>query len=61
MSTKSFFTVCMLGFFLYFLWGYLLDIYFKKEEPEIKNFKVIEITYKPVELIVILSHDKGGN
>ena len=61
MNSKNFFIVGLLGFFLYLLWGFLLDNYFKNEDPQIKNFKEIEVTYKPAELIVILSHDKRGN
>ena len=61
MTFKQLIAVFILGVILYFVWNLLLDGVVVEKNITDKNFKKIEVTYKPEALIVILSNDKRGN
>lgn len=61
MSIKNLVIIFCLGALLYFVWSYLIDSLVSPKEIPLKKFVDVQVTYKPSELIVILSHEKGGN
>lgn len=61
MNDKAFLVITILGILLYLVWGGVMDSFLKYEKPYIKDFKELNITYKPDQLVVILSHVKGSN